>query len=182
MATPRVCAAYRTVINYFLKAHKVLLTATPFRGDGKKLRAEEVHRTSISECIRNGFIKVLLICLLQASPASGCRREHAGLNRQWAATHPHQLRERPARLFQWQRKCHRAAANIVNIPWLPQTRVQDVAYCPVPVREYALQNENTGQEVARVTRWDDVEKGWFPDLLGGPRAFTGGIVGFLKDQ
>lgn len=51
------CAGYRMLLDFFRCAHKVLLTATPYRGDGKALRATPVHRTTIKEAIQEKYIK-----------------------------------------------------------------------------------------------------------------------------
>mmetsp|Transcript_13466 Transcript_13466/g.31887 ORF Transcript_13466/g.31887 Transcript_13466/m.31887 type:complete len:560 (+) Transcript_13466:21-1700(+) len=54
--------SYRAILGYFNCAHKILLTATPFRGDDKKLNATMIHRTTIRECIQARYIKNLVLC------------------------------------------------------------------------------------------------------------------------
>ena len=55
-----MCAptGYRMILDHFRGAHKVFLTATPYRGDGKDLRAELIHRTRIRKAIKKKYIKV----------------------------------------------------------------------------------------------------------------------------
>ncbi len=54
-----VANSWVDVLNYFKNAKKLHVTGTPYRGDGQELPGEVIHETSLSEVMRNGFVKSL---------------------------------------------------------------------------------------------------------------------------
>lgn len=51
--------SWQEVLNHFSKAKKLHVTGTPYRGDGQKVPGELIHETSLSEVMREKYVKWL---------------------------------------------------------------------------------------------------------------------------
>ncbi|MBS7837226.1 DEAD/DEAH box helicase [Wohlfahrtiimonas chitiniclastica] len=51
--------SWQKVLDYFAKAKKLHVTGTPYRGDGQKVPGELIHETSLSEVMRERYVKWL---------------------------------------------------------------------------------------------------------------------------
>ncbi len=51
--------SWKEVLAYFSKAKKLLVTGTPFRGDGQELPGELIHETPLSEVMRDRYVSWL---------------------------------------------------------------------------------------------------------------------------